>query len=166
MAELDAGTLKSLVAAGRLSTLQLERICQAYFAQSLTLISGASTPDQQAEDMIAYAIQYHLTRELASGLLAATVESPAVQNLLLSDTNLTPEPNGTNGNYNLMRLENRLDRIGEKLDAIDRRLAVVESAQTRPATPPNNTDRLFVLALSLLLALAMLYTLFTNGGPQ
>ena len=163
MADLDAGTLRAIVEAGRLSTLQLERICQAYFGQALSLISGATTPDKQAEDMIAYAVQYHLTRELATGILSATVDSPAVQNLLLDGTLATPEQSGNGNSYNLLRLEGRLERIAERLDSIDRRLAAVEAAQSKPPAPPNNVDRLFVATLAVVLGLWLMWA-YVNGG--
>ena len=55
---LDAEVLRAIVRAGRLSTAQLNRMCHSTFGQDLATISNAPMPGQQAEEMIAYAVQY------------------------------------------------------------------------------------------------------------
>lgn len=111
-----------MVAASKLSTAQLERIAQAVLSASLTEISLASTPAEQAKDLIAYAVQYQLERELAAELLIVGAGKPAIQNLLLGDAsmvNQTEDQRNTATNaFDIVRLENRVERLADKVDAL------------------------------------------------
>lgn len=116
----DGEMLRAMAQAARLSSAQLDRICQAYFGQGLTLISAATTPAGQAEDMVRYAEQYGLLEKLASALLQSGADSPAMQNLLL-DRDMVNEQ-GNSLYLHLVRLENKVDRLGERFDAMERRM--------------------------------------------
>lgn len=154
---LDAEVLRAIVRAGRLSTAQLNRMCHSTFGQDLATISNASIPEQQAEEMIAFAVQYGLTRELAAALLNVTSESPAVQNLLLGD--MAENNQAGQNHYQLLRVEQKLDRMGERLENMERRMMAIEAAQVRQPVPANNWDRLLVAIMVLATTALFVYNL-------
>lgn len=115
---LDDSVLQSLATASRLSTAQLDRIAHSVLGGALATISNASTPEQQALDMIEYAHQYDLTRELAAAFLYTGADKPALQNLLLGRENMEDtRPQNVNVALDLVKLENRVERMFDKLDA-------------------------------------------------
>lgn len=122
---IDETVLVAMVEAAKLSTAQLERIAQAVLSVSLTEISLASTPAQQAKDLIAYAVQYQLEREVAAELLIVGAGKPALQNLLLGDAdmpNQSDEQNNRNSSLDLVRLENRVGRLEDKFQDLAHRV--------------------------------------------
>lgn len=123
---IDETVLAALVDAAKLSTAQLERISQTVFSTALGEVSGASTPAQQAADMVAYAAQYDLTEKLAGALLYTGADRPGLQNLLLgSETmvNQTDDQRNTAANsFDIVRLENRVERLSDKLIALEHRV--------------------------------------------
>ena len=74
---LDENVLQALAGASKFSTAQLDRIANGVLGASLANISNESMPERQAQDMIGYAKQYDLLRELAASLVTATVSSSA-----------------------------------------------------------------------------------------
>lgn len=123
---IDETALLALVDAARLSTAQLERISQTVMGTALSEMSNASTPAQQAHDLIAYARQYGLLDKLAAGLLYTGADRPGLQNLLLGDgmtTNQTEDQRNTAVNsFDIVRLENRVERLSDKLLALEHKV--------------------------------------------
>lgn len=120
---IDESVLVALVDAAKLSTPQLERIAQSILGTSLVTLSNASTPTAQAKDLITYAVQYDLVRELAAALLYTGADRPGLQNLLL-DKNMQhslssdDQANASGNSLNLVRLENRVERLADKVDGL------------------------------------------------
>lgn len=117
---IDATILAAIADAAKLSTAQLDRICQVALGVALTSISNGSTPAKQAADMISYAVQYDLVRELTGALLSTSADSPGLQNLLLGDTMpIQPEESHeSHHSLNLLRLENKVERLADKVEVL------------------------------------------------
>ena len=160
MVELSAEVLQGIIGAARFSSVQLDRICQSVFGVALSQISNASTPSEQAKDMAIYAQQYQLTGELAAAILISGADRPALQNLLLSgDKNMTDHNDSqSGGGYNMLRLEGKVDRLGERLDVIERRLSIVEVIPiARSNVAPSSFDRVLVLLVTVLMISMLVY---------
>lgn len=117
---INPDVLTAAVEAAKPSTAQLDRIAGSALGTPLINISDASTPAQQARDMIAYAATYNLTNEVAAALLYTLADRPGLQNLLLGDemVNQTEDQRNTAVNaLDIVRLENRVVRNEDKLDA-------------------------------------------------
>ena len=133
--------------------------CAAVHSPLVDSATIAPMPEQQAEEMIAYAwCSNGLTRELAAALLNVTSESPAVQNLLLGDMAENNQA-GAETSYQLLRVEQKLDRMGERLENMERRMMAIEAAQVRQPLPANNWDRLLVAIMVLATTALFLYNL-------
>ena len=114
-----------MVDAARLSTPQLENICQSVLGASITDISNASTPAEQARDMVTYAKQYGELRKLAAGIIDAGSGRAGLQNLLLGNEtmNQTEDQRHTAANsIEIVRLENRVGRVEDKLSSLENNL--------------------------------------------
>jgi len=134
---LDENVLVALVDAAKLSTNQLENIAQRVLGTSLSTLSSASTPAQQAKDMITYAVQYGLMTELASALLYTGADRPGLQNLLFGNgmSIQTDEQRNTAVNsLDIVRLENRVGRVEDKVDSL---IAQVQSLLSKNTAPLN-----------------------------
>ena len=123
---IDETAVAALVDAARLSTPQLETICQSVLGASVTSISSASLPAEQARDMVTYARQYGLLRELAAAIIYTGADRAGLQNLLLgNDTmvNQTEEQRNSAANsFEIVRLENRVERLSDRLIALEHRV--------------------------------------------
>ena len=124
---IDETVLATLADAARLSTAQLEGISQTVLGTALRNVSGANDPAGQIRDMIAYARQYDLTRELAAALLYTGADRPGMQNYLLGKdmVNSTDDSHGNSPHVNaldIVRLENRVGRLEDKFDAMAQKI--------------------------------------------
>jgi hypothetical protein len=123
---VDEATLSSLVEAARLSTPQLESICQSVLGASITSISSASAPADQARDMVTYAKQYGLQRQLAAAIIYTGADRAGLQNLLLGNEAMVnqTEDQRTNAanSFDIVRLENRVERLSDKLIALEHKV--------------------------------------------
>jgi hypothetical protein len=111
---MDENVLVAMVDAARLSTTQLDRIAQSVLGTALSNISNKTLPSEQARDLIAYAAQYDLTRQVASAFLQIGADSPALQNLLLDGSSMTVQSSGGSGEpsvYWAIRIETKLDQV-------------------------------------------------------
>ena len=133
---LDENVLVALVDAAKLSTNQLENIAQRVLGTSLSTLSSASMPAQQAKDMITYAVQYGLMTELASALLYTGADRPGLQNLLFGNgmTTQTDEQRTAVNSLDIVRLENRVGRVEDKVDSL---ITQVQHLLQRNNTPLN-----------------------------
>ena len=132
------GALRAILMAAAFTPTELERICQAALGVSLSGLTTDGDGTTQADALIAYATRYDLLRNLAATILDAAADRPGVQHLLLSD-NMEQQPTPPNGNYqyNLLRIEAKLDSMNEKMDTIRhehnedrRRIAALEAARS------------------------------------
>lgn len=177
--------LRGLVEAARLSTAQLDNIAQAVMGTALSNVSNASLPTEQAADLMQYAAQYGQSRTLAEAVIEAAGGRAALQFLLFGDRDtvslmtVTSDGDrqlGANG-YNLLRVETKLDRVIERLDAIDRRQVAFEEAMQRrvaalemaPArTGPSlstTTERLLLALLALIMVSMLVYNVVRWPTP-
>lgn len=113
---INETVLATLADAARLSTAQLEGISQTVLQTALRNVSNANEPAGQVKDMIAYAAQYGLVRELAAALLYTGADRPGLQNLLLGDgDNMANQEDNSNrhmgAGLDIVRLENRVGRL-------------------------------------------------------
>lgn len=155
---VDEDTLSALVDAARLSTPQLESVAQSVLGASVAQISNASTPAGQAKDMVTYAKQYGLLRQLAAAIIYTGADRPGMQNLLLGDEHMEQGGKQSDGNtYIMLRIENKVDNISLRLDNFEQRMRTVEAAQATQSVRPvavSTSDRiLFVLFAALLIFL-------------
>ena len=186
--------LRGLVEAARLSTAQLDNIAQAVMGTGLRNISNESLPAEQAADLMQYAVQYGLERKLAEAVIDAAGGHAALQFLLLVKDpedmaqNVVGEQQVGGNGYNLLRLETKLDRVIERLDAMDRRQAAFEESTLRrqaafeesmqrrvtalEAAParsgPNfstTTERVLVALLALVMASMLAYNVWRWPTP-
>lgn len=85
----------------------------------LSEITTSTEPAEQVLAIICFAEKYGLIRELTAMVLAAGSDKPALQNLLLDDS-MTLE-NGRQATQDvaldLVKLENRMERMFDRLDA-------------------------------------------------
>lgn len=158
---VDEDTLSALVDAARLSTSQLETVCQQVLGASITQISNASTPAQQAKDMVVYARQYGLLRQLAAAIIYTGADRAGLQNLLLGDESMEQGSKQQDGNtYIMLRIENKLDNISLRLDNFEQRMRTIEAAQTLKTPPVSNSDRFVFIMFTLLLAILFAYNIW------
>lgn len=163
---VDEDTLSTLVDAARLSTPQLESIAQSVLGASITSISNASTPAGQARDMVTYAKQYGLLRQLAAAIIYTGADRAGLQNLLLGDENMvSTDDKRDNNTYIMLRIENKVDNISVRLDSFEQRMRSVEAAQAaKPATTPVSTsDRIMFAMFAVILLALFVYNIFLFG---
>lgn len=150
-----------MVTAAKLSTAQLERIAQAVLSSSLTEISNASTPAEQAKDLIAHAVQYGLAREVAAELLVVGAGRAAMQNLLLGDEHMEQGKQQQDGSmYVMLRIEGKLDNISLRLDNFEQRMRTIEATQANRPAPVSNSDRFLFIVFALILAILFAYNIW------
>jgi uncharacterized protein YdcH (DUF465 family) len=113
--------LLAIVDAAKFSSAQLARIASTALGVELSSISNAPTPHEQAADIVNYAAQYGLIKELASIMLQLAADVPAAQNHIFGDNV------AETSNIDVLRIEAKLDRILERMQEFDRRLRDVES---------------------------------------
>lgn len=161
--------IRSLLLAAAFTPAELEGLCQAVFGSSLSGITTATDANEQAEAIVAFAIQYGLLRELADLVLGQSARRPAVQNLLLSDDMQTDAQAATLANE-LQRVSIRLDRLFEQnaqtastLAETQRWMANMDTwrqsidterhaEHARRAEPLTLADRVMVAMMTLLVA--------------
>lgn len=163
---IDENVLVALVDAAKLSTPQLERIAQSVLSVSLSELSHASTPAQQARDLITYAVQYDMVRELAAALLYTGADRPGMQNLLLgSDMESVGGKQQDSNTYIMLRIENKVDNISLRLDNFEQRMRSVEATQAaKPTTTPVSTsDRIMFAMFAVILLALFVYNIFLFG---
>jgi hypothetical protein len=151
---VDEETLSHLVDAARLSTPELENICQSVLGVSVSSISNASTPAQQARDMVVYAGQYGLLRQVAAAIIERGSDRAGLQNLLLgNDMDNTRTQNIA---LDLVKLESRVERMFDKLDAkldaaiLEMRHMRAESATHQPISLSGRALMFVIVALAAL----------------
>lgn len=170
---LDESVLQALASASKFSTAQLNGISNSVLGTALTSISSESTSERQVQDMIAYARQYDLLRELAAAFLYTGADKPGLQNLLLGEnmTTASSDQQGNNGTYIMLRMESKLDQalaeqvriaaqvaeVARQQAQFDRRLYTIETVMQRPMPMPT-IDR----AMVFLMAIAMLVMFVYN----
>lgn len=156
---VDESTLASLVDAARLSTAQMESIAQSVLGASITQISNASTPAGQARDMVTYAKQYGLLRQLAAAIIYTGADRAGLQNLLLGDENVeTGNDKRSNGDtYIMLRIENKVDNISLRLDNFEQRMRSVEAAQA--PKPISASDRALVIMFAIVVIALFAYNI-------
>ena len=165
---LDENVLQALAGASKFSTAQLDRIANGVLGASLANISNASIPERQAQDMIGYAKQYDLLRELAAAFLYTGADKPGLQNLLLGE-NMTISSSGDRGNsenYIMLRIESKVDNISLRLDNFEQRVRTLEAVQATQTTqrPMTTMDRLFMLSLAILVVGMFAYNILGMGA--
>lgn len=123
---VDEDTLSALVDAARLSTPQLESIAQGVLGASISQISSVSTPAGQARDMVTYAKQYGLLRQLAAAIIYTGADRAGLQNLLFGDENMVSQTedqrNNAANSFEIVRLENRVERLSDRLIVLEHRV--------------------------------------------
>ena len=154
---IDETAVAALVDAARLSTPQLESICQSVLGASVTSISSASLPAQQARDMVTYARQYGLLRELAAAIIYTGADRAGLQNLLLGNEIGMEDGRSNNVALALVKLESKVERMFDRLDAkLD--AAIVEMRHMRAEVghqPITLTGRMIAFVLFALAALVI-----------
>ena len=165
---LDENVLQALAGASKFSTAQLDRIANGVLGASLANISNESMPERQAQDMIGYAKQYDLLRELAAAFLYTGADKPGLQNLLLGE-NMTISSSGDRGNsenYIMLRIESKVDNISLRLDNFEQRVRTLEAVQATQTTqrPMTTMDRLFMLSLAILVVGMFAYNILGMGA--
>lgn len=117
---IDANSLAAIADAAKFGESELNRISQTVFGADLASLSSGATTAERLTDMIAYALQYNLERDLAAVFLHMSAARPGLQNLLLSEKMPTQpeEPHDSHHSLNLIRLENKVERLAEKVDAL------------------------------------------------
>lgn len=162
---LDENVLQALASASKFSTAQLDRIANGVLGASLTSISNESMPERQAQDMIGYAKQYDLLRELAAAFLYTGADKPGLQNLLLGEnmTMASSDQQSNNGTYIMLRMEAKLDQalaeqariaaqvaeVARQQAQFDRRLYTIEAVAQRPM-PTMDRAMVFLMAIAML----------------
>lgn len=162
---IDESVLHALASASRFSSAQLDRIANGVLGASLSNISDESMPERQAQDMIAYAKQYDLLRELAAAFLYTGADRPGLQNLLLGE-NMTIASGGDRGNsenYIMLRIESKVDNISLRLDNFEQRIRTIEAAQATQR-PMTTMDRLFLLSLAIVVVGMFAYNILGMGA--
>ncbi len=165
---IDESVLHALTGASKFSSAQLDRIANGVLGASLSNISNESMPERQAQDMIAYAKQYDLLRELAAAFLYTGADKPGLQNLLLGE-NMTMASGGDRGNsenYIMLRIESKVDNISLRLDNFEQRVRTIEAVQATQTTqrPMTTMDRLFMLSLAILVVGMFAYNILGMGA--
>ena len=175
---IDESVLNALSNASKFSSAQLDRIANSVLGASLSSISNESMPERQAQDMIAYAKQYDLLRELAAAFLYTGADKPGLQNLLLGEHigEHMSAVSGDSSNYIMLRVEAKLDQaiaeqarqaallaeVVRQQTHFDRRLYTVESSAPKPMQA---IDRMFLAILAILLVGMFAYNVIGNGLP-
>lgn len=154
---IDETALIALVDAARLSTAQLERISQVVFGTALSEMSNASTPGQQAHDLITYAKQYDLLDKLAAGLLYTGADRPGLQNLLLGHEMSVEDTRSQNIALDLVKLESRMERMFDRMDAkLDAAIAEMRHARAEAGTQPVHlTGKMLAFLIFVLTAMVV-----------
>lgn len=177
--ELSKEILSGLFDAAALSRSQLERLVSSEFGSALPSISNSSTLDGVIEDIIDYAVDYGLTRQVASIVIQYAADRPGLQNWL-QEKMPEREISSGNGGYQsalwTLRIENKIDlmlaeqarqatqiqSIISTQAAMDGRLLRLESSKHDYA-PLSPADRFIVAILSIGLVGLFLYTLASNS---
>ncbi len=154
----NESVLHALASASKFSTSQLNGISNSVLGTALTSISSESTPERQAQDMIEYARQYDLLRELAAAFLYTGADKPGLQNLLLGeDMEQASSKQQDSTTYIMLRIENKVDNISLRLDNFEQRMRTVEAAQfaaAQSSNPVSASDRaVFVMFAVILIAM-------------
>ena len=158
---IEEDVLVALVDAAKLSTAQSERIAQSELGVSLVELSSASTPAEQAKDLIAYAVQYDMVRQLAAAFLYTGADKPGLQNLLLGEDMEQAGSKQQDGNtYIMLRIENKVDNISLRLDNFEQRMRTVEAAQATKVPPVSSSDRLIFLLFTIALIAMLAYNIW------
>ncbi len=154
-----------MASASRFSTAQLDNIANSVLSTHLASISNETTPDRQAQDMIAYARQYDLLRELAAAFLSTGADKPGLQNLILGENmTIASGDRGNSENYIMLRIESKVDNISLRLDNFEQRIRSVEAVQASQAqSPMTNMDRLFLFSLAILVLGMFAYNILGAG---
>jgi hypothetical protein len=157
---VDEETLSHLVDAARLSTPELENICQSVLGVSVSSISNASTPAQQARDMVVYAGQYGLLRQVAAAIIERGSDRAGLQNLLLgSESMSTQQDDQRNHGLDIVRLENRVGRLEDRFNELAHQISLM--AQRAPL---NWTIIIVAIVLAVLAGCgAWLFTVVNHG---
>lgn len=172
---IDESVLHALAGASKFSSAQLDRIANGVLGTALSSISNESMPERQAQDMIAYAKQYDLLRELAAAFLYTGADKPGLQNLLLGENMTIASGSDNSGNYILLRVEAKLDQalteqakqaallseVVRQQTQFDRRLYTVETSFPKPMQA---LDRMFLAILALLLVGMFAYNILGIGA--
>lgn len=156
---IDENALSTLVDAARLSTPQLESIAQSVLGASISSISDSSTPAGQARDMVTYAKQYGLLRQLAAAIIYTGADRAGLQNLLLGDENMESagDKRQDNNTYIMLRIENKVDNISLRIDNFEQRMRTMEAAQA--AKPVSMSDRAMVVLLAIIMIAMLAYNI-------
>ena len=157
---VDENALATLGDAARLSSAQLESICQSVLGGSVSLFSNASLPAEQARDIGRYAKQYGLLRELAAAIIMTGSDRAGLQNLLLGDENMEVGGKQQDNTYIMLRIENKLDNISMRIDSFEQRLRTIEAAQSVKAPPVSVSDRIIFVMVSLALLAMLAYNVW------
>jgi hypothetical protein len=121
--------VRALLLAAAFSHEQLESLCQTVFGASLKGITKSEDPQAQADAIVEFAQQYGLIRELTDMILHNAANRPAVQNLLLSDDMSLEDGKNSNASMDMVRLEHKVERLADKLDALAAIVAVMQHSR-------------------------------------
>lgn len=141
--------LLAIVDAARFSSAQLARIASTALGVELSSISNAHTPHEQAADIVNYAAQYGLIKELASIMLQLAADVPAAQNHIFGDNV------AETSNIDVLRIEAKLDRILERMQEFDRRLRDVESQAQAQAQNLRQANQVSITPKTLVTIMVM-----------
>lgn len=141
--------LLAIVDAARFSSAQLARIASTALGVELSSISNAPTPHEQAADIVNYAAQYGLIKELASIMLQLAADVPAAQNHIFGDNV------AETSNIDVLRIEAKLDRILERMQEFDRRLRDVESQAQAQAQNLRQANQVSITPKTLVTIMVM-----------
>lgn len=160
------GAVRALLAAAAFTRHELDIICQHAFDRDLAAImEQAAERTDPIDAIMEYAVRYGLVAAVAEYAIEGGAGRPAVQNLLLSDNMEQPAPQSQNGNYqyNLLRIEAKIDNLTERVSALtansaeyERRLRSVERVAERP--PLNWSVIMFAISIAVAVGF-MTYTL-------
>ena len=140
---------------------ELERITQQSMGTGLTAITTSDNAETQARDVVNYAEDYNLIRELTATVLAAGCDKPVLQNILLDDAMTLEDTKGnaqsTATALDLIRLENKVERM---FDSMNSKLeaALSEMRHIRrdtPSTPVELSSRAIAVILVVLALLVV-----------
>lgn len=128
---LGVGTVVRLLSAAAFTEVELDRLCNAVLGVSLSGITDSIDVRGRNRAIVQYAHQYGYLSELVASILDSAGDRPAVQNLIVGD-DMEQSPNSGNGNYNVLLLAAKMDRVLEELADIKSRLRAVESCNRTP----------------------------------
>ena len=105
--------IQALLVAAAFTPSELETLCQAVFGTALSGITTATDANEQADAIVAFAVQYGLVRELTDIVLHEAARRPAVQNWLLGD-DMQSDAQAAAIQNQLQMITVRLDRVLEQ----------------------------------------------------